>query len=61
MTRSSSLTLAERYPQGVKLRREVARQNHGSEQLIVIPWRFWQQETVPASQFDTGAVSANAG
>ena len=40
MTRSSSLTLAERYPQGVKLRREIARQNHGSEQLIVIPWRF---------------------
>jgi hypothetical protein len=28
MTRSSSLTLAERYPQGVKLRREIARQNH---------------------------------
>ena len=28
MVRSSSHTLAERYAQGAKLRREVARQNH---------------------------------
>jgi hypothetical protein len=49
MVRSSSRTLAERYAQGVKLRRKIARQNHADflGPADRDPVRSLQQETVP--------------